>query len=114
MSVSGANATSMTLLQAKVPGDMQGRVFAIFTQWSLILTPLGYLVIGPLADQVFTPLASTSAWSASPLGMLFGVGAAGGMGVLFAVTGGLGLIATLITYTQPPVRNLEASLPTYN
>jgi len=114
MSVSGANATSMTLLQAKVPGDMQGRVFAIFTQLSLVLTPLGYLLIGPLADQVFTPLASSSAWTEGAPGMLFGIGAAGGMGVLFAITGGLGLIATLITYALPSVRRMEATLPTYS
>jgi MFS transporter, DHA3 family, macrolide efflux protein len=114
MGVASANATLMTLLQSKVPGDMQGRVFAIFTQLSLVLTPFGYLLIGPLADQVFTPLASSPAWTEGAPGMLFGVDAAGGMGVLFAITGGLGLIATLITYALPSVRRMEETLPTYN
>jgi MFS family permease len=114
MGVSGANATLMTLLQSKVPGDIQGRVFAIFMQLTLVLTPLGYLLIGPLADQVFTPLASSPAWTESTLRTLFGVDAAGGMGALFAVTGGLGLIATLITYALPSFRNMEAALPTYS
>lgn len=113
MGVAATNATLMTLLQSKVPGDMQGRVFAIFTQLSLVLTPLGYLLIGPLADQVFTPLASSAAWTDGTLGTLFGIGAAGGMGLLFAITGGLGLIATLITYALPSVRRMEAMLPSY-
>ncbi len=114
MGISAANATLMTLLQAKVPGDMQGRVFAIFTQLSLALTPLGYLLIGPLADQVFTPLASSAGWTEGAAGTLFGMGAAGGMGILFGLCGVLGLIATAITYTLPSVRRMEATLPTYN
>jgi MFS transporter, DHA3 family, macrolide efflux protein len=112
--VSIANATLMTLLQSKVPGDMQGRVFAIFMQLSLVLTPFGYLLIGPLADEVFTPLAGSPAWAEGMWGALFGSGAAGGMGVLFAITGSLGLIATLITCALRSVRNMEAVLPTYN
>jgi DHA3 family macrolide efflux protein-like MFS transporter len=114
MGVTGANATLMTLLQAKVPGDMQGRVFAIFTQLSLVLTPFGYLLIGPLADQVFTPLANTPGWTDGAAGTLFGTGAAAGLGVLFAITGGLGLIATLITYAIASVQRMEATLPSYN
>lgn len=113
MGVAGTNATLMTLLQSKVPGDMQGRVFAIFMQLTLVLTPLGYILIGPLADQVFTPLASDPVWVDGALGTLFGVGAAGGMGVLFAITGALGLVATLITYALPSIRHMEATLPTY-
>lgn len=113
MGVAAANATLMTLLQAKVPGDMQGRVFAIFMQLSILLTPLGYLLIGPLADQVFTPLASGAAWSEGALGTLFGNGGAGGMGMLFAITGALGLVTTLITYALPSIRHMETILPTY-
>jgi MFS transporter, DHA3 family, macrolide efflux protein len=114
MGITAANITLMTLLQSKVPADMQGRVFAIFMQLTLAFTPFGYLLIGPLADQVFTPLARSSGWVEGIFGTLFGVGAGGGMGVLFAVTGGLGVIATLITYALPSVRQMEATLPTYN
>jgi hypothetical protein len=113
MGVTCANTTAMTLLQAKVPGALQGRVFAVFTQLSLALTPLGYLMIGPLADRAFTPLANSASWAAGVLGRLFGTGAAGGMGGLFALTAGLGVIATLVTYGLPSVRRLEESLPTY-
>jgi hypothetical protein len=81
---------------------------------TLVLTPLGYLLIGPLADQLFTPLASSPVWTEGTLGMLFGNGAAGGMGILFAICGGLGLIATFITYALPSVRNMEATLPIYS
>lgn len=113
MGVAATNTTLMTLLQSKVPGDMQGRVFALFMQLTLVLTPFGYLSIGPLADKVLTPLASSSGWAAGTSGMLFGTGAAGGMGVLFAATAGLGLLATLIAYTLPAVRHMETTLPSY-
>jgi MFS family permease len=114
MGAAGANATLMTLLQSKVPGDMQGRVFAIFMQLTLLLTPLGYLLIGPLADQVFTPLANDPTWTEGILGTLFGAGAAGGMGVLFGVTAVLGLIATVITFALRSVQRMEATLPSYD
>lgn len=114
MGVAGANTIWMTLVQSKVPGDMQGRVFAIITQSAMVLTPLGYLVVGPLADQVLRPLASSTAWTEGALGGLLGVGAAGGMGAVFTISGGMALIATLITYTLPSVRRMEARLPTYN
>lgn len=114
MGVSATNATLMTLLQAKVPGDMQGRIFAIFMQLTLVLTPLGYILIGPLADQVFTPLAGSAAWAEGTAGTVFGLDAAGGIGVLFAITGALGLVATFITYALPSVRKMEATLPSFN
>lgn len=113
MHVAIANTMSMTLLQAKVPGEMQGRVFAIYSQMTLMLAPLGYLLIGPLADRVFTPLASSPAWADSAAGRLFGVGAGGGMGVLFAATGALALVVTAATYALPSVRRMEATLPSY-
>jgi MFS transporter, DHA3 family, macrolide efflux protein len=113
MSVSIINTVLMTLLQAKVPGDMQGRIFAIVMQLTLGLMPLGYLLIGPLADQVFTPLASAPAWTESALATLFGSGAAGGMGLLFAVSGVLALIAALLTFASRSVRTMEATLPNY-
>jgi MFS family permease len=113
MSVAINNTVLMTLLQAKVPGDMQGRIFAIVMQLALLLMPVGYLVIGPLADQVFTPLASTPEWAAGTLGMLFGSGAAGGMGLLFAASGVLALVALLVTFALRSVRNMEDTLPSY-
>lgn len=114
MGVGAANTTSMTLLQAKVPGDMQARVFATFTQLVMTLTPVGYLLVGPLADQVFRPLANSPVWAEGVFGMLFGTGAAGGMGGLFTVSAGLALLPTLITYALPSVRRMEVILPTYH
>lgn len=107
------NAMLMTLLQAKIPGEMQGRVFAIYMQLALLPLPLGYLMVGPLADQVFAPLASTAAWTEGVLGMWFGAGAAGGMGALFTLSGVLSLISSLFIVATPSVRRLEATLPTY-
>jgi hypothetical protein len=89
-------------------------VFAIFMQLTLLLTPIGYLLIGPLADQVFTPLASDPAWAEGILGTLFGGGAAGGMGVLFGATALFGLIAAVITFSLPSVRHMEETLPSYS
>ncbi|WP_074312373.1 hypothetical protein [Singulisphaera sp. GP187] len=112
LGVAVANATAMTLLQSKIPGDMQGRVFAIFTQLTLLLMPWGYLLVGLLADQVFTPWANSTAWREGPIGIQFGVGTAGGMGGLFAISAVLALLATLLAYALPSVRHLDAMLTT--
>src|SRR5690349_18341885 len=58
------NASLISILQIKVPPDLQGRVFAAIQQMSMTLMPLSYLLVGQLADNVFEPQAQ-SAWAFS-------------------------------------------------
>jgi MFS transporter, DHA3 family, macrolide efflux protein len=106
-----SNVSIISVLQVKVPPDMQGRVFAAIQQISMTLIPLSYLVAGPLADQVFEPLVSTAASSA--FAPLTGTGTGAGLGLMYVI-GGLAITAVCVTiYAIPFVRQLETLLPDY-
>jgi MFS family permease len=105
------NVSIISLLQIKVPPQLQGRVFAAISQISMTLIPLSYLVTGPAADNVFEPLVNTPAWSA--FGMLFGHSAGAGMGLMMTISGIAITSVSLSIYAMPMVRNLEMLLPDY-
>ena len=105
------NVSIISVLQLKVPPDLQGRVFAAISQISMILIPLSYVVIGPLADSVFEPFAQTSWWSS--FAPIFGAGAGAGMGLLITLCGVAIFIVASTIYALPIVRNLETLLPDY-
>jgi DHA3 family macrolide efflux protein-like MFS transporter len=46
------NTTSMTLMQAKIPPELMGRVFGAVTMFSGLAMPVGMLLFGPLGDIV--------------------------------------------------------------
>ncbi|MEP7292057.1 MAG: MFS transporter [Chloroflexota bacterium] len=105
------NVSIISLLQLKVPPELQGRVFAAISQISMILIPLSHLVIGPLADSVFEPFARTPSWGA--FASAFGTGAGSGMGLLITICGAAIALISFAIYSLPIVRNLEALLPDY-
>jgi len=96
-------------MQAKTPPDLQGCVFAVLDQIAMLLTPLAYLLVGPLADHVFEPAVGQAWWGrVAPL-----VGAGAGMGLMYALAGVLTFSLTVLVYAVPAVRRLEAELPGY-
>jgi len=106
------NASFMSLMQAKVPADVQGRVFALGDQLSMLLLPLSYLLIGPLADNVFEPAVGQPGWEV--VAPLVGTGTGAGMGLILFLAGALTAIISLIVYAVPAIRHMEATLPDYN
>jgi MFS family permease len=105
------NATSMSLMQAKVPPDIQGRVFASMGQISMLLIPLSYLLVGPLADTVFEPAVGQAGWE--QVASLVGNTAGAGMGLIMVLAGSVLTVATLLVYAIPRVRHMEAEMPDY-
>jgi DHA3 family macrolide efflux protein-like MFS transporter len=103
------NASLISILQIKVPHDLQGRVFAAIQQMSMTLMPLSYLLVGQLADNVFEPQAQ-SAWAFSGL---VGSGAGAGIGLMHLIAGAIVMIVALAFYAWPAVRHLEQILPDY-
>jgi DHA3 family macrolide efflux protein-like MFS transporter len=103
------NASLISILQIKVPHDLQGRVFAAIQQMSMTLMPLSYLLVGQLADNVFEPQAQ-SAWAFSGL---VGSGAGAGIGLMQLIAGAIVMIVALAFYAWPAVRHLEQILPDY-
>ena len=106
------NVSIISVLQLKVPPELQGRVFAAISQISMILIPLSYLVIGPLADNVFEPLAQSPTWSL--FAPLYGTGDGAGMGLLISLCGVAIFIISFAIYSMPMVRQLETLLPDYH
>ncbi len=105
------NAPFISILQRKVAPDVQGRVFAVLGQMSLLLTPLAYLIVGPLADQVFEPAVNTGGWAA--FAPFVGSGFGSGMGLMFVRAGLVVVVSTLVIAAIPMIRNMEALLPDY-
>jgi hypothetical protein len=102
----------MSLLQLKVPPDMQGRVFALLFQMMYIANPLSLLLTGPLVDDLLKGAINRPAWRiVAPL-----VGSQPGseMGLVLFTAGSLIFVLTLFVYTLPRVRNVENDLPDYN
>ncbi|MCB9450066.1 MAG: MFS transporter [Anaerolineaceae bacterium] len=105
------NATFMSLLQAKVAPDIQGRVFAVIGQLAMLLMPLAYLLVGPLADNMFEPAVAQPGWGT--IAPLVGNSAGAGMGLIMVIGGVLIVLTTLVVYAIPTVRHLERNIPDY-
>lgn len=105
------NAIFMSIMQAKTPPDIQGRVFASIGQVSMLLIPLSYLVVGPLSDQVFEPAVGTAGWER--VAPLVGESAGAGMGLIMVIAGVIVVAITGLIYAIPRVRSLEHDLPDY-
>ncbi len=106
------NASSQALWQSKVAVDVQGRVFAVRRMIAWSVMPLAYVLAGPLADNVFNPLlVEGGALADSLIGLIFGVGAGRGIGLLIAVIGLLSIVVSLSGYLYPRTRLVEDELP---
>lgn len=75
------------------------------------MTPLAYIVAGPLADNVFRPLLVEGGALAGSVGQLIGVGPGRGTGFMFMVIGALSILVAAAGYLNPRVRNVEDELP---
>lgn len=107
-----ASAISRAITQAKVAPEVQGRVFAIRSMISQALTPLAFLISGPLADKVFEPLMQPGGSLADGfVGSLLGTGLGRGIGFMFVLAGIVLIIVSAIAALNPRLRNLETELP---
>ncbi len=102
-------AATFSILQAKAPPDLQGRVFAAVSQITALLRPAAYLVVGPLADRVFEPARRAPLWRL--VAWLVGAGQGAGIGLMFVMGGTLSLVITLAVYGVPAIRRIESVLP---
>ena len=100
-------ASNQAIWQTKIPQEMQGRVFAIRQMVSRSITPLAYLLAGPLADRVFEPLMRSPQGFLGTIGQVVGTGAGRGMGLLFSLMGLIIAVAAMIGVLVPVIRNVE-------
>lgn len=107
------NACSQAIWQSKTAPDVQGRVFAVRRMIAWISLPLAYLSAGPLADQVFEPLMAEGGLLAGSVGRVIGVGVGRGIGLIYIILGGFLLLASLVAFLYPRLRNVEIELPDF-
>jgi hypothetical protein len=105
------NALLMSILQAKTPPDLQGRVFGVVGQLLMIATPISFLITGPLVDKTLEPAVGTAAWNA--FAPLVGAEAGAGMRLVLLAVGGIIIVTTGAAYALPGLRRMEATLPDY-
>ncbi|NDJ85219.1 MAG: MFS transporter [Chloroflexi bacterium] len=98
-----------SILQAKIPPDIQGRVMAALIQMALLATPLSLLLVGPLVDHVLEPAVGGPGWGA--VAPLVGERAGSGMGLLLVINGAISTAVGLAMLAWPDMRHLEDRLP---
>lgn len=107
-------AANRSIWQSKVHPAVQGRVLSIQGMLQQAAMPLGYLLAGPLADQVFGPAMEPGGTLAPLFGPLVGTGPGAGIAVMFLFTATGGTLMGLGGYLVPAVRNVESELPDYD
>lgn len=100
--------------QVKVAPDVQGRVFAVQNMLNMATAALGYLIAGPLADQIFEPAMQPGGAWVGVFGNLVGTGPGAGMALMFVVTSLCGMTICVLGYLFPSIRRVEAELPDHD
>lgn len=108
------NSSNQALWQAKVPPDVQGRVFAARRLIAALTVPLAPLIAGPLTDRVLEPGMREGGALAGLFGGWVGTGAGAGMALLFVVSGLLVALVGCVGYLFPSVREVEELLPDHD
>lgn len=93
------------ILYHRVPQAIQGRIFAVRNALQYCTIPLGLIIGGVLADYVFEPLMQTG--RCGILNSILGNGSGSGMALMFISTSILGLLSSILGYTNKEIRSLE-------
>lgn len=102
------NASNQAIWQAKIPPELQGRVFAVRMWIAQITVPVAMLIGGPLADRVLEPGMTGGGILADLFGPIVGTGPGSGMSLMLVVAGLISATAAVIGYSLPFIRNADA------
>lgn len=103
-------ASEQTILQKIVPKERQGRVFGFAQSVESSASPLTAFAIGPITQFFFVPFM-TNGKGAELIGSWFGVGTGRGIGLVFVVTGIIGLALTLLMIRSKSYAQLSKNYP---
>ena len=107
------NVSMDSFLQAKVPPDLQGRVFSASDFISQAMLPITPLLAGYFGDRIFEPAMGTGGALADLFGRLVGTGPGSGFGLLIFLCGIGGTLIGLAGYLIPSLRNIDRLLPDF-
>lgn len=108
------NGSNQAIYQAKVPPDVQGRVFAARRLIAWLTNPISPIIAGVLADYVLGPAMLTGGGLAPVFGRLVGTGPGAGMALLVVGCGVLVILVGVGAYFVPAVRDAETLLPDHD
>ncbi|KOP26791.1 MFS transporter [Hapalosiphon sp. MRB220] len=103
--LNGSSDTAIWL--AKVPPNMQGRIFAARSLLLQIASAVGYLVAGPLADHIFTPALQSEGVLVGIFGGLLGTGTGAGIALLYVICAVWMLLVGLLGFSVRVLRDVE-------
>ncbi|MBG6064533.1 non-ribosomal peptide synthetase/MFS transporter [Micromonospora ureilytica] len=101
----------IAVVQTKVGFELQGRVLSIFISLMMLTMPIGYLVVGPLAERYVQPLLEPGGPLAGTVGEVLGTGPGRGLALLVTVSGLLQLAWAVRGWLDRRLRLLEDDLP---
>jgi MFS family permease len=106
-------SSNQVIWLSKVPPDVQGRVFSTRYLLTLIASPIGLAIAGPLADNFFQPAMMSEGILTPIFGSLFGTSSGAGLAVQYTLFSLLGAVLGLGGYTWRRLRNVETIVPDY-
>jgi MFS family permease len=101
------SANMTTIMRTKVPVEMQGRVFATRDTFQYATIPVGLLIGGILADDVFEPFMTTASSVQLFLSSLVGTGKGSGMALIFLIIGIIGFVSNILSLKNPVYKSLN-------
>ncbi|HJQ13961.1 MAG TPA: hypothetical protein VJ830_04360, partial [Anaerolineales bacterium] len=107
------NVSMDSFLQAKVPPDLQGRVFSASDFISQAMLPFTPLLAGYFGDRMFEPAMGTGGTLVTTFGWLVGTGPGSGFGLVILLCGIGGTLIGLAGYLIPSIRNIDVLLPDF-
>lgn len=108
------NASNQAIWQAKVPPDIQGRVFAARRLIAWAVSPFSQVIAGPIADQILEPAFRHATPGASWLTKILGAGPGAGMALQIVIAGILTALIGISGYLFPAIHDAESRLRDYD
>jgi predicted MFS family arabinose efflux permease len=105
------NGAMQSVVQTKVPRELQGRVFGAVVFSGELSVPIATAASGPLADHVFEPQAAADSGLVHLLRPFVGTGPGSGMAGLLFIAGVCGLGGALWGLSRRTVRHIDVLLP---
>jgi MFS transporter, DHA3 family, macrolide efflux protein len=110
--INGSSETAIWL--AKVPPNIQGRVFAARLLLLQLVSAIAHLIAGPLSDRVFEPVMKSKGAAKFVFAGMFGTGTGAGMALLYVLCAFCMLVVGVCGYKFRILRDIEVIMPDYD